>query len=246
MCSRRTRHVLSATPASPACSFPVKVSTLKIVLFVIFVMTLVCLPFVLFGEEYVLPLLESREQRTWALVAIAIALLASDSVAPVPATIVIMYLAARGGVMAGVIGGTIGLTLGVLAAAWIGRAAVGRLAPKFLPDAELARMRTALQRRLMVTLACLRSVPVLAETSVIVAAATGVPVGRIVRVTILPNFVMAVIYSVAADNSLMTAVLTFVATMLFSYLLWRVVTRREAAAQLVIDATKREQLESKP
>lgn len=246
MCSRRTRHVLSATLVPSACFFPVKVSTLKIVLFVIFVMTLVCLPFVLFGEEYVLPLLESPEQRTWALVAIAIALLASDSVAPVPATIVIMYLAARGGVLAGVIGGTIGLTLGVLAAAWIGRAAVGRLAPKFLPEAELARMRTALQRRLMVTLACLRSVPVLAETSVIVAAATGVPVGRIVRVTILPNFVMAVIYSVAADNSLMTAVLTFVATMLFSYLLWRVVTRREAAAQLVVDSTTRDQLESKP
>lgn len=246
MCSCRTRHVLSATLVSSACFFPVKVSTLKIVLFVIFVMTLVCLPFVLFGEEYVLPLLESPEQRTWALVAIAIALLASDSVAPVPATIVIMYLAARGGVLAGVIGGTIGLTLGVLAAAWIGRAAVGRLAPKFLPEAELARMRIALQRRLMVTLACLRSVPVLAETSVIVAAATGVPVGRIVRVTILPNFVMAVIYSVAADNSLMTAVLTFVATMLFSYLLWRVVTRREAAAQLVVDATTGKQLESKP
>jgi 3-dehydroquinate synthase len=225
----------------------VKVSTLKIVLFVIFVMTLVCLPFVLFGEEYVLPLLESPEQRVWALVAIAIGLLASDSVAPVPATLVIMYLAAKAGVMAGVIAGTIGLTLGVLAAAWIGRAAVGRLAPRFLPDAELVRMRESLQRRLMITLACLRSVPVLAETSVIVAAATGISVARIVRVTLLPNFVMSVIYSVAADDSLVTAAVTFAATMLFSYVSWRIVTRREAtAAQLAVETSKREELESKP
>lgn len=211
----------------------IKISTLKTVLFVLFVMTLVSLPFVIFGEEFVLPLLESREQRVWALVAIAVALLACDAVAPVPATLVIMYLAAKAGVLAGVIGGTIGLTVGVLTAAWIGRAAVGRLAPKFLPDAELTRMRVSLQRRLMVTLACLRSVPVLAETSVIVAAATGVSVARIVRVTLLPNFIMAVIYSFAATDSALTAALTFVATMLVSYLVWRVVTRREAAEEKI-------------
>jgi len=202
-------------------------------------MTLVSLPFVIFGEEFVLPLLQSREQQVWALVAIAVALLACDSVAPVPATLVIMYLAAKAGVVAGIVGGTLGLTVGVLAAAWIGRAAVGRLAPKFLPDAELRRMRESLQRRLMVTLACLRSVPVLAETSVIVAAATGVPVARIVRVTLLPNFIVSVIYSVAADDSAITAALTFLATMLVSYLIWRIVTRREAAAaELLVNSTK--------
>lgn len=202
-------------------------------------MTLVSLPFVLFGEEFVLPLLQSREQQVWALVAIAVALLACDSVAPVPATLVIMYLAAKAGVVAGIIGGTLGLTVGVLAAAWIGRAAVGRLAPKFLPDAELLRMRESIQRRLMVTLACLRSVPVLAETSVIVAAATGVPVARIVRVTLLPNFIVSVIYSVAADDSALTAALTFLATMLVSYLIWRIVTRREAAAaKLLVNSAK--------
>lgn len=196
-------------------------STLKITLFVLFVMTLVCLPFAIWGEQFVLPLLESREQQTGALIAIAIVLLTCDSVAPVPVTLVIMFLAARTGWLAGILGGTVGLCLGVLAASWIGRAAVGRMAPKFLPEAELARLRNSLERRLVVTLACLRSVPVLAETSVIIAAATGVPVKRIFWATVLPNFIVATIYSVAADDSLATAAITFFATIVLSYIVWR-------------------------
>ena len=97
-------------------------------------MTLVCLPFAIFGEDFVLPLLASREKQVGALTLISIALLACDSVAPVPATLVIMYLAAKAGWIAGIVGGTIGLCAGVFAAAWIGRSAVGRLAPKFLPE----------------------------------------------------------------------------------------------------------------
>ena len=71
----------------------------------------------------------------------------------------------------------------------------------------------------------LRSVPVLAETSVIVAAATGVPVARVFWATVLPNLIVAAIYSVAADDSLVTAAVTFLATMVLSYLVWRVFGR---------------------
>lgn len=200
-------------------------TTLKLILFVLFVMTLVCLPFAIFGEEFVLPLLESRQQQVGALTLISIALLACDSVAPVPATLVIMYLAAKAGWIPGIVGGTIGMSAGVLAAAWIGRTAVGRLAPKFIPDAELQRLRAALQQRLVITLACLRSVPVLAETSIIVAAAMGIPIARIFWVTVLPNFIVAAIYSVSADDSPTTALVTFLATMVVSYGVWRVFGR---------------------
>ena len=207
-----------------------KPSTIKVVLFVLFVMTLVCLPFAIFGEDFVMPLLRSREQQVGALTLIAIVMLASDSVAPVPSTIVIMYLAAKAGWLAGIIGSTIGLCAGVLAAAWIGRTAVGRLAPKFFPETELARLRESLQQRLTLTLACLRSVPVLAETSVIVAAAMGIPVRRIFWATVLPNFIVAVIYSVAADDSATTALVTFLATMVLSYVVWRVFGRSKAGS----------------
>ena len=199
---------------------PPSIQTVKTSLFVGFIMALVCVPFVIFGEGFALPLLESQQHRTAGLTGIAIMMLAADSVAPVPATLVIMYLAAKGGVGAGIVGGTFGLSAGVLAAAWFGRTAVGRIAPKFFPEAELTKLREALQRRLALTLACLRSVPVLAETSVILAAATGVPVKKIFWATLGPNFVVAVIYSVAADDSATTAAITFIATIVASWVLW--------------------------
>ena len=195
--------------------------TVRVTLLVLFVLALVCVPFVVLGEAFALPLLEAQQNRTGALIAIAVVLLAADSVAPVPSIPVIMYLAAKAGVFAGIIGGFVGLSVGVWVAALFGRTAVGRIAPKFIPEAELARLRAAIQGKLVLTLACLRSVPVLAETSVILAAATGVPVKRIFLVTLLPNLVIATIYALAADASLGTAAITLVATLAASYVLWR-------------------------
>lgn len=199
---------------------PKRVFTLKFVLLVVAIVALVSAPFVIWGDTYVLPLLESHVDRTSLLIAIAIMLLAADSVAPVPATLVIMFLAAHSGRFAGILGGTIGMSAGVLTAAWIGRTAVGRLAPKFFPDTELVRLRAGLQRNLALTLACWRSVPVLAETSVILAAAAGIPISRIFLVTLLPNFIISVIYSVAADDSLGTAALAFLLILALSLGLW--------------------------
>src|SRR4051812_8527039 len=119
---------------------PSRTFTVKLILFFLLVIALVSLPFVIWGDAFVLPMLKAREHQAGWLVAIAIILLAADSVAPVPATLVIMFLAAKAGRLAGIVGGTAGLSAGVLAAAWFGRAAVGRVAPKFFPEAELARM----------------------------------------------------------------------------------------------------------
>lgn len=205
-------------------------ATVKAALFVLFVMALVCAPFIIWGQDYVVPWLHAYEHQAGWLVVIAIILLAADSVAPVPSTIVIMYLAAKAGIVAGIIGGTLGMSAGVLAAAWLGRAAVGRIAPKFFPDAELARLRENLQSRLGLTLACWRSVPVMAETSVIVAAAAGIPVKRIFSVTLVPNLVVATIYSVAADDSFATACWAFLGTLVVSVALWWLFGRKPATA----------------
>ena len=199
---------------------PKRIFTLKFGLLVVAIVALVSAPFVIWGDTYVLPLLESHVDRTSLLIAIAIMLLAADSVAPVPATLVIMFLAAHSGRFAGIVGGTIGMSAGVLTAAWIGRTAVGRLAPKFFPDSELARLRAGVQRNLALTLACWRSVPVLAETSVILAAAAGIPIRRIFLATLLPNFIISVIYSIAADDSLGTAALAFLLILVLSLGLW--------------------------
>ena len=77
-----------------------------------------------------------------------------------------------------------------------------------------------MQRNLALTLACWRSVPVLAETSVILAAAAGIPIRRIFLATLLPNFIISVIYSIAADDSLGTAALAFLLILVLSLGLW--------------------------
>ena len=187
---------------------------------VIITVAVVSVPFIIWGDGYVHVLLGSGPQQTAGLVLLAIALLMADAVAPVPATLVIMFLAAQAGWVAGVVGGTVGMSGGVLVAAWFGRNAVGRIAPKFLPETELSRLRDGVQRNLPLTLACWRSVPVVAEASVILAAAAGIPVRRIFRVTLLPNFAIALVYSLAADDNFITACVTFLAVAGSSLLLW--------------------------
>lgn len=196
------------------------VGLVRLTLLILFVVALVSVPFVIFGESLAEPFLASQEQRGVWLTVAAVVLLAADSVAPVPATLVIMSLAAKTGFVLGLVGGTLGMTAGVVFAGWFGRFAVGRIAPRFMPDAELERLRGALQTRLGWTLACLRSVPVLAETSVIVAAAAGVPLRRIVALTLLPNVVVSTIYAAAASDSFLTASLAFLGTILASGVLW--------------------------
>lgn len=191
------------------------------------VMALVCVPFLLFGQDYALPWLKSMEQRTGALALLSIVLLAADSLAPIPSTVVIMFLAAKAGTIMGIFASTLGLSAGVLTAAWFGRVAVGRVAPRFVSDMELARLRENLQSRLTLTLVCWRAVPVMAETTVILAAAAGVPTRKIFLATLLPNLLVAAIYSVAADDAFVTACITFFATLIASALLWWIVTRRQ-------------------
>ncbi|MBM3873041.1 MAG: VTT domain-containing protein [Verrucomicrobia bacterium] len=205
-------------PLQPPARSPV--GMVRLVLLILFVVALVSIPFMVFGEALAEPFLASPAQRGIGLTLAAAVLLAADSVAPVPATLVIMSLAAKEGFLAGLIGGWLGMTAGVVFAGWFGRFAVGRIAPRILPDAELGRLRITLQTRLGWTLACLRSVPVLAETSVIVAAAAGVPLRRIVTLTLLPNLAVSLIYAVAASDSFLTASLAFLGTVAASGALW--------------------------
>jgi 3-dehydroquinate synthase len=204
---------------------PRSLQAVRLGLFVIVVATLVCLPFVIWGEDPAQALLASQEGRKGGLVVLGVLLLAADAVAPVPATLVIMLLGSQAGFVGGLIGGTLGLTAGVVMAAWVGRHAVGRVAPRVLSESELARVRNALATRLGLTLACLRSIPVLAETSVILAAAAGIPLRRIVWATVLPNLAVSLIYSAAADDSFATAVIAFLATVAASGLLWLIARR---------------------
>lgn len=194
----------------------------RLCLLVFGVSVVVCLPFLILGEQVLMPVLGSLEEHAAWLVAGTVALLGLDAVLPVPSAWVLIFLALKTGPVVGIIGGSTGLCLGVLVSAWVGRVTVGRLAPKFIPDAEIARLRESMMRHTTLTLACMRSVPVLAETSVMIAAAAGVPAWRIFLATLLPNVAIASVYSLAASDSFLTASLAFGATIAVSYLFWRV------------------------
>ncbi len=204
-------------------------SVLRLSLLVFVVSVVVCLPFLILGEDVWVPLLDSLKERTGWLVLGTIVLLSLDAVLPVPSAWVLIFLALQAGVATGIVAGSLGLCLGVLVSTWIGRMTVGRLAPRFIPDAELARLRQSMVRHTTLTLACMRSVPVLAETSVMIAAAAGVPAGRIFLATLLPNIAIAVVYAVAASDSFLTACVAFFATIGVSYLTWRIFDGSAAA-----------------
>ena len=206
--------------ANPA----VKLTTqglLRISALVFGVSVVVCLPFLLVGESFFMPLLETLKQNPGWLATGTVVLLGLDAVLPVPSVWVLMFLAQQAGVALGIIGGTVGLSLGVVVSAWVGRIAVGRVAPKFIPVAEIARLRESMERHSTLTLACMRSMPVLAETSVMIAAGAGLSLGRIFLATFLPNLVIAVVYSLAVNDSLLTAGLAFAGTIIVSYAFWR-------------------------
>jgi len=196
-------------------------SIIRLSVLVFGVSALVCLPFLVFGEAVFVPLIESLRQNTGWLVAATIALLGLDALLPVPSAWVLIFLAAHAGTALGIVGGSLGLGLGVLVAIGVGRTAVGRMAPRFIPEAELTRLRDSMERHATLTLACLRSVPVLAETSVMIAAAAGVPTRRILLATFPANVAVATVYAFAANDSLLTACIAFAATIGVSYACWR-------------------------
>jgi 3-dehydroquinate synthase len=189
--------------------------------FVLVLGAIVIVPFMLLGEDFGKSwLTESTGGRVW-VVATAVLLLAVDAVLPIPSSWVLIALANQAGVVAGIVGGTLGLTAGVMLAAWIGRTAVGPVASRLVPAADLERLRSGAPRQVVIGLVCLRSIPVLAEMSVLAAAAARVPLRRILVATVPANLVIATVYSLAADESLTAATVVFLVTVGLSYVLWR-------------------------
>lgn len=193
---------------------------------VLFVVALLSVPFVIWGEDFAIRILGGQERQAWAMALIGIALLTADSVAPIPSSIVIVAVALKAGWIVGTIAGTIGLCGQVVGAAWFGQVAIGKVAGRLIGFSDRDRLRVAVQQRLALTLGCFRSVPLLAETSVVIAASLGIPLARIWRATVLPNLAIAATYSVAAETGLWAAGVAVVASIAISLLLWRIAASR--------------------
>lgn len=194
-------------------------------------MTVLALPFVLFGEEYALRILGSHDRHAWAVAAMGIVLLTADSLAPVPSSLVIVFVALKTGWIVGTIAGTLGLCGQVIGAAWFGRVALSRFTARVFGIADIESLRGALQTRLAVTLGCLRAVPLLAETSVVLAASLGISLWRIVRTTLLPNVAIAATYAIAAEAGAWVAFTAIVLSIVLALVAWRFTAVRRGSPE---------------
>jgi len=202
-----------------------KMPSARAVILVVAVASLVVLPFALLGESFAERFLDGSQRGVVGLIAVAVGLLTADAVLPIPSSWVMMYVAQELGPFIAGVTGTLGLSLGVLVTGLIGKYGVGPVASQVLSDAEISRLRRSTEARLVLTLACLRSVPVMAEVSVLIAAAGKVPIRRIFIVTLLPNAVVSCVFSISGAASFSAAIIAFLSTVAVSYGMWRLSMR---------------------
>lgn len=193
----------------------------------------ILLPFVLWGDLIANRTTAFSEGGTGdVLAAVAIVLLlAGDVVLPVPSSVVMVMAGFRFGLIAGtavaLIGMTAGCVFGYIIGRTFGRPAIERL----VGEAATRRVARTMRRRGVLALVGSRAIPVLAETSVILAGITRIPAKQFLLATAAANLAIAAVYASAGNRSAETGSLlvAFAATIVFPgflFLIHRVVARR--------------------
>ena len=189
------------------------------------VLALIVVPFALY-EERIVSVVEgmSRGGASRPLVALALfLLLASDVVAPVPSSLV----ATASGILIGWVPGVAvtwtGMQAGAMLGYGLGRTAGAHAAMRLVGDSELARASRSHQRWGGYSLIVSRAVPVLAESSVLLAGAVRMPLARFALLTAASNAAIALVYAGVGAYALETRafLLAFAASVLVpAVLMW--------------------------
>lgn len=168
------------------------------------ILALILVPYILFGpsiESWTEDLIQqASEQSGWIALVLAL-LLASDILLPVPSSLA----STAAGVFAGFVGGALASWAGMTASCGIGYwlARLGRpLVRRLVGSRELNRLEMMNRRFGMwaVVLLC-RSVPVLAEASVLFAGMNNMPVGQFLILVALANLSISVVYAAVGAYS---------------------------------------------
>lgn len=137
----------------------------------------------------------------WEIGLAVAALLAADVILPIPSSIVSTSAGYLLGIAAGTAASFIGMTAGAVIGYVIGLRA-GRSALRHIVTADQqARLEASAERGGNWLIALSRSIPVLAEASVIVAGAARMSFPRFLTVTALSNLGVAVVYATAGAVS---------------------------------------------
>jgi membrane protein DedA with SNARE-associated domain len=160
-------------------------------------LAIIIVPFVLFGDtmERWVTAQPWGQQATLLSAALGIALLASDVVLPIPSSLVGTALGAILGAPLGTLAGTVGLTAGCIIGYALGAfARVGLLEP-FIAVDDRRLLESWLGRHGVTVLVLCRAIPVLAETSVIVAGLMRMPPAASLLATGLANLGISAVYA---------------------------------------------------
>ena len=209
----------------PHYTHKVRHATLRWCLLALAALALILVPFFVY-EERILGAVDGflRSGSSRPLVAFAIlSLLASDVFAPVPSSLV----ATASGMLLGLVPGAIvtwlGMQAGALAGYVFGRTAGVSAARRIVGDSELARATRSHRGWGAMSLIASRAVPVLAESSVVLAGAVRMPLGRFSWLTGLSNAAIAAVYAAVGAYALETSsfLLAFAAsTLVPGSLMW--------------------------
>lgn len=177
----------------------------KLAALTLVLVTIVVVPFVLFGEPLDRLAREVMASPASAPVAALTGslLLAADVVLPVPSTVVISVLGGLLGALSGTLVAAAGLTLGCVLGYGLGRRLGHDFAERTIGREDFAYLSDRLERYGVLLLALCRPVPVLAEASVIAAGVAGLAARPVLVVTTLANVGFAAIYAAlgaAADT----------------------------------------------
>jgi uncharacterized membrane protein YdjX (TVP38/TMEM64 family) len=187
-----SRRSLPAMPAAGNAPAPMRWAALLAGLLV-----LILLPFFLFEDALTqLGAAALRTEATRPALAAAVAiLLAADVLLPIPSSLVSTLAGHLLGFAAALAAVWTGMTLGCLTGYGLGRFCGAPLARRVAGEAELARAQALAARYGSYGLVITRSVPVLAEASVICAGMAGFRFGRFLVATGLANLGVAAAYA---------------------------------------------------
>jgi uncharacterized membrane protein YdjX (TVP38/TMEM64 family) len=162
--------------------------------------------------------------------AVSFGLLAGDVVLPVPSSAVMI----ANGALFGPLGGAVLSLAGSEAAALLAYA-IGRrgdaLLDRFVPPGDRAHVASALERGGTVAIVVTRPVPVIAETTAILAGAVGMPLARFAWAAALGSLPPALAYALAGALAARTGttIVVFGGVLVLATLVWLGGRRRAAA-----------------
>ena len=160
-------------------------------------LTLILVPFALYDEAitaWAQDFVASERPKT-AVAAVIGLLLASDVLLPVPSSLVATASGYLLGLLPGAAVAWAGMSVGALVGYALGSKPARSLTRRFVGDAELVRASMAHERWGDWAVIVCRSVPVLAEASVVFAGVAGMPLRRFLLLTGLSNLAIALAYA---------------------------------------------------